>query len=119
MRILANENFPRQAVDALREAGHDVWWARTEDPGLQDADILARAGQEQRIVATFDKDFGELAFRQGLPVESGIVLFRLALPSPEYAARTIAAVLESRSDWRGNFSVVEEGRVRMRPLTRT
>jgi predicted nuclease of predicted toxin-antitoxin system len=118
VRILANENFPRQAVVALREAGHDVWWARTDGAGLQDADILARARQEQRILATFDKDFGELAFREGLPAECGIVLCRFAVPSPESAARKIVAALESRSDWRGHFSVIEEGQVRMRPLVR-
>src|ERR1019366_2976375 len=27
MRILANENFPRGAVEALRVRGHDVFWA--------------------------------------------------------------------------------------------
>ncbi len=29
MRILANENFPKAAVDALRRDGHDVRWVRT------------------------------------------------------------------------------------------
>jgi len=118
MRILANENFPRRGVEALRESGHDVWWARTDAPGLSDVEILARAQHEQRIVATFDKDFGELAFRHGLPAECGIVLFRIALPSPELAAKKIVAAFESRSDWPGHFSVIEEGQVRMRPLAR-
>ncbi len=30
MRILANENIPREAVDVLRAGGHDVVWIRTE-----------------------------------------------------------------------------------------
>ena len=29
MKFLANENFPLLAVTALRDAGHDVLWART------------------------------------------------------------------------------------------
>ena len=29
MRLLANENFPYDAVAALRESGHDVLWIRT------------------------------------------------------------------------------------------
>ena len=33
MRLLANENFPAEAVDALRSAGHDVAWVRTDAPG--------------------------------------------------------------------------------------
>ena len=30
MRLLADENFPGDAVTALRAAGHDVLWIRTE-----------------------------------------------------------------------------------------
>ena len=40
MRFLANENFPRTAVDALRAALHDVAWIRTEAPGASDAAVL-------------------------------------------------------------------------------
>ena len=36
MKILANENFPMAAVRALRDAGHDVLWARTEMGGEGD-----------------------------------------------------------------------------------
>ena len=67
MRLLANENFPSDAVDALRERGHDVIWIRTDAPGSRDEDILARARRESRVLVTFDKDFGELAFRSRLP----------------------------------------------------
>jgi hypothetical protein len=42
MRVLANENFPAVAVDALRLAGHDVIWIRTVSPGISDREVLAR-----------------------------------------------------------------------------
>lgn len=41
-----------------------------EDPG--DEEILARAYQEQRVLVTLDKDFGELAIVRRLP-HRGIV----------------------------------------------
>ena len=66
MRILANENFPGDAVIALRQRGHDVAWVRTDVPSSSDIAILERAQRENRIIVTFDKDFGELAFRSGL-----------------------------------------------------
>ena len=31
---------------------------------------------ESRLLLTFDKDFGELTFRLGVPASCGIVLFR-------------------------------------------
>lgn len=46
MTFLANENFPFDAVEALRSAGHDVVWIRTDAPGLDDPNILAWAMRE-------------------------------------------------------------------------
>src|SRR5512134_1592317 len=103
MRILANENFPGAAVVGFRTRGHDVVWARTDMPGVSDAAVLARAQEEDRLVATFDKDSGELPVRWGLPATCGVILFRFSLPGPATAARRIIEVLESRSDWHGQF----------------
>ncbi|WP_287661640.1 DUF5615 family PIN-like protein [Microcystis sp. M049S2] len=77
MRFLANENFPLDAVEALRQNGHDVLWIRVESPGISDREVLSRAQAENRILLTFDKDFGELAFRSRLPASVGIILFSL------------------------------------------
>lgn len=116
MRILANENFPRDAVVALRQRGHDVAWIRTDAPGSSDKQVLARAQAEDRILITFDKDFGELAFRARLPASSGIILFRISTPSSTYIAQVATAVLDSRTDWAGHFAVTEDDRIRMTPL---
>jgi len=70
MRFLANENVPLDAIVSLREKGHDVIWIRIDVPGSCDEDILSRAVAEERIVITFDKDFGELAFHSCLPSHS-------------------------------------------------
>lgn len=116
MRFLANENFPRVAVELLRAAGHDVAWVRIEAPGATDEQVLARSRGEGRVLITLDKDFGELVLRRGLAASQGVVLVRLPLASPdELAARAVAA-LAARHDWAGHFSVIEDERVRMRPL---
>lgn len=116
MRILANENFPGAAVSALRDRGHDVVWVRTESPGISDKDVLALAQSTARLLVTFDKDFGELAFHYGLPSTCGVVLFRIAAPTPDRVAIVAATALESRDNWQGHFSVVEDARIRMTPL---
>ncbi len=36
MKFLADENFPRPAVRALREHGFEVAWATEDSPGLAD-----------------------------------------------------------------------------------
>jgi predicted nuclease of predicted toxin-antitoxin system len=65
MRVCANENIPEDCVSRLRQSGHDVLWIREVAPGSSDPDVLSRALAEERLLITFDKDFGELAFRRG------------------------------------------------------
>ena len=90
MRFLANENFPGDAVAALRVLGHDCLWVRTESPGLKDDAVIAWAERESLVVLTFDKDFGELAWRAALPATCGIVLFRLPMPPPGMVGAVLA-----------------------------
>jgi predicted nuclease of predicted toxin-antitoxin system len=116
MRFLADENFPFDAVIALRQADHDVAWIRTDAPGIGDPEVLRRSQAEERTLLTFDKDFGELAFRTQLPASVGIVLFRIPMTSGEAIAQKVLAVISSRDDWAGHFTVVEDDRIRMRLL---
>jgi Domain of unknown function (DUF5615) len=116
MRFLANENFPGAAVRALEAAGHDVVWVRTAGPGKPDPDVLAWAMREERILLTFDKDFGEVARRSALPATCGGVVFRMSLPKPGEVGERLAGLITARDDWAGHFSVVEPGRIRMRQL---
>lgn len=119
MRVLANENFPREAVEALRSQGHDVAWIREDAPGCTDRQVMERARAEARLIVTFDKDFGELAFRGGLQSPCGVVLFRIALRTPAHVARVAATTLTTRDDWHGHFAVIEDSRIRMTPLPHT
>lgn len=118
MRWLCNENIPRNLVQELRRRGHDVVWIRETSPGIADAEVLAIAVRDRRICLTFDKDFGELAAATVLPVDCGVLLLRVQpRPSLESSAE-IATAIDARADWAGHFSVLEPGRVRMRPLGR-
>jgi predicted nuclease of predicted toxin-antitoxin system len=116
MRLLANENFPGDAVHAPESAGHDIVWVRTAAPGSSDEHILAWAMREDRVLLTFDRDFGELAWRRGLPASCGIVLFRVPMPRPAEVGEMLAARIGERDDWAGHFTVIEAGRIRMRSL---
>jgi predicted nuclease of predicted toxin-antitoxin system len=116
MRFLANENFPGDAVTQWKATGHDIVWVHTAAPGMKDEDVLAWAAREARVVLTFDKDFGELAWRAGLPASSGIVLLRLPMPPVAEVGTTLAARIVERTDLAGHFTVIEPARIRMRPL---
>ncbi len=116
LRILANENVAGPVVAMLRHAGHDVRWVAEDQRGATDAEVLARAQQEQRVVVTSDKDFGAMAFAAHLPAACGIVLFRLGGASPDEDNRRAVAALASRDSWSGLFAIVESDRIRLRDL---
>ncbi len=119
MRIAADENISGTVIQELRQRGHDVLSVKEAMRSAPDEDILAQAQQENRLVLTQDKDFGELAFQFGLPSGSGVILLRLSGSSAEQDNRRVIEVLETRPDWAGNFSVVTDDRVRIRPLPET
>lgn len=75
MKFLADENIEKPVVDHLRQEGFDVCYISEETRSLDDDRILAWANQEDRILLTNDKDFGELVFRQKR-VRTGIMLLR-------------------------------------------
>jgi predicted nuclease of predicted toxin-antitoxin system len=116
MRFLANENVTGTVIQELRQRGHDVLSVKESMRSEHDDVILARAQQEQRIVVTHDKDFGELAFRSRLPASCGVILLRLEGSDPDTDSQRILEALESRTDWTGHFSVITDNRIRMRPL---
>jgi hypothetical protein len=68
-------------------------------PGAFDEEVFARAQSDERIVLTQDKDFGELAFRSGLPSSCGVVAdsSSVALPfSPHRGSSRIDSDARSR-----------------------
>jgi predicted nuclease of predicted toxin-antitoxin system len=119
MRMIVHENLTATATREHRSRGHDVLAVKETMPQATDDAILARAQAEDRVVVTHDKDFGELAFRYGLPASCGVSLIRLSGAGPTADNEQVLQVIESRFDWAGHFSVSSRGRIRMRPLPET
>src|SRR4051812_48839992 len=115
-KFLANENMPGAAIEAARLAGLDITWVREISPGISDEEVLALSQAEGRVLLTFDKDFGELAFERGKTATLGVILLRPQLRSPEHVAQFTVTLLEQPIDWTNNFAVAQEGRLRIVPL---
>ena len=116
MDILADENLDRSLVDWLRKQGHDVLWMTEFGPGRSDEEVLAAANPENRILLTFDLDFGGLVFRLGSKA-AGIVLLRLRTRSAAELLRLFAKHwprIEEKAP--GHFLVLSNSRIRVRPL---
>lgn len=116
MKFVADENFPRSVLRILRQHGYDVKSIAEERPGISDNEVLAFAAAEERTLLTFDKDFGDLAFRQGILASYGIILFRSGCQSPKESADLALATLKSGVSWAGQFCVVRDSKIRVTRL---
>jgi predicted nuclease of predicted toxin-antitoxin system len=114
MRLLADENFPKPIIDALRDEGHDLLWARTDLAGTSDVGLLDLAESDSRIVLTLDKDFWQIAVQRRSPLEhSGVVLFRVHPATPENLAPLVRAFGEADTTWAGHISIVSIDGIQM------
>ncbi len=118
MKLLANENFPRAAVERLRARGWDVSYVVESAAGISDRAVMRLARREGRVVLTFDRDYGELIYKHRLPAPAGVVFLRLIPDAPEEPGEMVAALLDdARMVIAGRFTVVtREGPVRQRNL---
>ena len=69
------------------------------------------------MVITFDRDFGELIFRQGASAGTGVILFRFVPTSPREPGELLLQLLgQAGAIADGQFVVIERDRVRRRAL---
>lgn len=116
MRFFADEGVDLQIVNRLRKEGHDVLYAAEDIAGTDDEKILQLANQEDRILMTRDKDFGELAYRDK-KVHAGIILNRLFELSSERKAEIVSKVVRDfGEELIGAFTVIQPGKIRMRKM---
>ena len=116
MRWLADECVAAPLVAFLRATGHDVLYIAETAGGSSDADVIAFALNEKRLLLTEDKDFGELVFRRQHTVP-GVVLMRIDLENLELKTRRLTAAIERYGEGLfGRYIVIEDGRLRSRPL---
>lgn len=117
MQFLANEDVPLASIRRLRAAGYDVASIIEDSPGTKDESVLSRAHAEQRIILTFDRDYGELIYRRRLPTPAGVTYFRFAPATPEEPAGRLIELLEvGHIILEGQFTVVGHDWIRQRPL---
>jgi len=62
VRFLADESCDFAVVRALRAEGHDVAAVVETARGALDVEVIRRAQEEQRVLLTEDKDFGQLVY---------------------------------------------------------
>ncbi len=116
MNFIADEGVDGLIVEKLREDGYDVLYVAEQKSGASDEAILGIANQENRILITRDKDFGELVYHKQ-QVHSGIILNRLYELDSATKARVVSSVIRMHGTrLQGCFTVIQPGRVRVKKM---
>jgi predicted nuclease of predicted toxin-antitoxin system len=116
MKLVADESVDAQIVERLREDGHDVTYVVELEPGISDERVLRRTNEQEAVLLTVDKDFGELSYRQKL-IHRGVILIRLTGLSNQTKAQVVAQALRERGpEFVNAFTVISPGMIRVRGL---
>ncbi len=97
----------------LIDLGHDVLLAIDVDPRTSDEALLDRALQEERILVTEDKDFGELIFVHRLPHPTIVRFIEMRVDEQVAAMRELLERYPAEMQG-GTLIVVTKGRIRIR-----
>ena len=113
MKFVIDVGVGRSVETQLAAEGYEVLPVRDRDPHLADQEILRWAVQEQAIVVTMDKDFGDLIWKERLP-HAGIILLRMEdATGPERAAAMRRIVREFGAELPQRFTVFKNDRLRI------
>lgn len=94
--------------------GHAVVAVAEQTAQIADSTILQQAVQEERVVITNNKDFGELVFRD-VQTHKGIPRLRLQDETPANRVRGVAAVVAQHlAQLPHHFTIATETSVRIR-----
>jgi predicted nuclease of predicted toxin-antitoxin system len=81
--------------------------------GATDLDVLRASASEQRVLITFDRDFGEIVFRSRIRPAPTTIYVRSGLAADCHAAQVISALQHVQP---GSFVVLDGNRLRTRSI---
>ena len=111
MHFLADECCDASLVHALRNVGHDVFYVMESSRGISDNQVLALAVEQERILLTEDKDFGELIYRQKLPA-LGVILLRFNPGEESIKVKRLVQLVHANLDRiPNNFIVIDKSKI--------
>ena len=112
MRFLVDESTGPAVAKWLTTEGHEVFSVYDSARGMHDDVIVKKAYDENWILITNDKDFGEQVYRERKP-HHGIVLLRLEDERAKSKIEVLNRLLNSHANnLPGQFTVVTEKNAR-------
>ncbi|MFM5891158.1 MAG: DUF5615 family PIN-like protein [Dolichospermum sp.] len=116
MRFLVDENTGVTVARWLREQDYEVFSVYEQARGIDDDTIIQKAFDENWILITSDKDFGERVYRDKYP-HRGVILLRLENERSANKIYILQQILEQHQEKLvDSFVVVTENQIRFARL---
>ncbi|MBD2699343.1 DUF5615 family PIN-like protein [Spirosoma sp. BT702] len=112
---LADENFLLTAFKILLESGYNSKHVALEMPSIADTEVTDFAISENRIILTFDGDYGTLIFKFGYRPPR-VVYFRLTNITPDEPAHILINLLKEAYQFEAMHTVFENDKIRQRRI---
>lgn len=114
IKFLTDENIAKSLVRALRKKGYNVKDIKEEKLfGISDTEVINKAKEDDRVILTHDKDFGNLL---NYPLQShrGVVLIRYRNQSPSYVIARLIPLLDTlKNKVKGSLTIVTEDLIKI------
>ncbi len=115
-RWLADENFPLTSYQILLDNGFDIIHIALIAFGIDDVDVITLSQTGQRIILTFDSDFGTLIFKSGYrPL--GVIFFRLPECDVDEPTQIVLKLLKTDINIIGYLTVIDRENIRQRQIS--
>ncbi|MCA6421589.1 MAG: DUF5615 family PIN-like protein [Flavobacterium sp.] len=113
MRFLVDECTGTSVADWLKSEKHEVFSVFEQWRGVSDDEIIEKCQNEDYILITSDKDFGEMVFRNQ-KVHNGIILLRCEPNIFKKRIEVLKKLIQNYSNsLQNNFVVVTNDKVRI------
>jgi predicted nuclease of predicted toxin-antitoxin system len=113
MKFIVDESTGPAVAKWLAGLGYEIFSVHNQLRGADDETILKKAIEEEWVLITNDKDFGEMVYRQGL-LHHGIILMRLVDERSANKIKILQKLLAQFADLIiDSFVVVTESNVRI------
>lgn len=116
IKLLANENIPKSTIILLRQNGIDITAIAEGYSGISDVQVLQMAEEQERIIVTFDRDYGELIFQKKLHFTIGLIYLRFIPQKPSEPAEILMNIFKREFTFKNKFSVIDRDKIRQRPI---
>jgi predicted nuclease of predicted toxin-antitoxin system len=112
MKFVVDECTGSFVANWLRTQGNDAISIFDDARGADDDQVLALAFDDQRVLITSDKDFGELIFREHRP-HHGVILLRLHNQSPANHIAALERLFQQAQPLLDQYIVVTDAGIRI------